>query len=86
MNSETHSETHYNQTFKRERQRILKAEREKQIITYKTSSIKYQQMTHQKLWKPPDSDPIYPVLKEKYYQPRNLNVAKLFFQRERERT
>ena len=52
--------THIIIKLSKDKTRILKAEREKQIITYKRSSIKYEQMSHQKLWRPPDSDWIYP--------------------------
>lgn len=40
INSETHNEAHYNKAIERQRQRILKAEIEKQLITYKGLSIR----------------------------------------------
>lgn len=40
INSETHNEAHHSKAVERQRQRILKATRDKQLITYKGPSIR----------------------------------------------
>ena len=45
---ETHSRTHYNQTFKRQKQRILKTARKKWFTNTRELQFDYKKISHQK--------------------------------------
>lgn len=78
---ETHTNTHYNQTFKR--QRILKAASEKQIITYKQPSIRLSTDFLSETLEAIGTGLIYSKhLKKKNCQSKILYPAKLFFNSE----
>ena len=78
--AETHSRTHHTQNAKVDKERILKAVREKQLVTYRGVPIRMSvDFSKETLQARRDWQGIFKVMKSRDLQPRSLYAAKLSF-------